>query len=125
MRVREIDYAALRGLYIQLKKIVPYFYADFYPLTPYSLDDTVWMAWQINNPESGEGMLQAFRREKSVYESARFGLRGLDPEAHYTLENIEFPSSDTTTGQELTEKGLLLSLPDKPQATVIKYKKVR
>ena len=35
--------------------------------------------WQFDVPEKGEGVVQAFRRAESVYEAARFKLRGLDP----------------------------------------------
>ena len=123
MRVRDIDYAALRRLYGHVREIAPHFYGDFYPLTPYSLGDDVWLAWQFNNPESGDGMVQAFRREKSVYESARFCLRGLEPEANYSIGNIAVSNFKTEIGQELMENGLLVSLSERPQAAVITYKK--
>ena len=63
MRVREIDYAALRRLIGQWRQISPNYYGDFYPLTPWSRDDTLWIAWQFDRPEDGEGAVQAFRRE--------------------------------------------------------------
>ena len=43
------------------------------------------MAWQFDRQELGEGVIQVFRRPDSVYESARFSLRGLIAEATYTL----------------------------------------
>lgn len=43
------------------------------------------MAWQFDRPELGEGMVQAFRRTESPYESARFLLRSLEPDGQYTL----------------------------------------
>ena len=54
------------------------FYGDFWPLTPYSLENNVWMAWQFDRPEAGEGVVQAFRRAENGDESATFRLRGLD-----------------------------------------------
>lgn len=36
-------------------------------------------------------MVQAFRRRGSIFESARLKLRGLDPEAQYTITNLDSP----------------------------------
>ena len=65
----------------ELRKVAGYFYGDYYPLTSYSLDNSVWMAWQFDRPDLGEGMVQVFRRAEGFYESAHFPLRGLDLEA--------------------------------------------
>ena len=102
-----------------------YFYGDYYPLTPYRLESDVWMAWQFDRPEIGEGMVQAFRREKSVYESARVNLRGLEPDARYTVKDIDACDSKEMTGSELMEKGLVISISDQPGAVIITYKKVK
>ncbi|HWE64027.1 MAG TPA: glycoside hydrolase family 36 protein, partial [Chloroflexota bacterium] len=39
---------------------------DYYPLTPYSIDTNIWMAWQFDRPEAGTGVVQAFRRDTST-----------------------------------------------------------
>ena len=70
-------------------------------------------------------MVQAFRREKSVYESARFNLKGLEPDAHYTVKNMDVHCSEEITGNELMENGLVVSIPDQPGAVIITYKKVK
>jgi len=125
MRVKEIDYAALRRLHNQRREIASYYYGDFYPLTPYSLDNNVWMAWQFNKPESGEGMVQAFRRTDSEVLARQLLLRGLEPDAQYELTNIDVPEKTKMTGQELMEKGLDVYIKDCPGAVVIAYKKVK
>jgi alpha-galactosidase len=106
--------------YIKIRK---FYHGDYYTLTPYSQDNTVWLAWQFDCPEDGEGMIQAFRREESVYESAQFKLRGLSPDANYTVRNIDVCGSEDITGRVLMEKGLVVSIPDRPGAVVITYKK--
>ena len=85
VRLKDLDYAALRRLIGQWRQIAPNYYGDFYPLTPWTRDSTVWMAWQFDRPETGEGMVQAFRRHESDYESARLRLRGLDAGANYLV----------------------------------------
>jgi hypothetical protein len=92
-------------------------------LMPHSLDNTAWIAWQFDRPEEGEGMIQAFRRAESVYESARLRLFGLDPEAKYALTNIDVPGTSEHTGRDLMERGLLVAAPERPSAIVITYKR--
>jgi len=79
-----VDWALVRRIAGQWRRAAPLFLGDFYPLIPYNLDPTLWMAWQFDVPEKGEGMIQAFRRSECIYEVARFRLRGLDPAARYT-----------------------------------------
>jgi len=108
----------------QYRAIRHLFMGDFYPLTPYSVANDVWMAWQFDRPDSGEGMVQAFRRADSIYESARFRLKALDPEARYLVSDVDLAGASEITGRELMEKGLLVSLPQQPSAAVIVYRQV-
>ena len=123
-RVKEIDYAALRHIIGQWREINPNYYGDFYPLTPWSRDDKAWIAWQFDRPEQGQGMVQAFRRHNSYYESARFKLGGLRPEARYRVTDLDGSAPKEIAGRELIEKGLSVSLPDKPAAAVLVYQRL-
>ena len=123
MRVKNADYDLMRRLTEDFRQVADYYLGDYYPLSPYSLENDVWMAWQFDCPEIGEGMVQAFRREKSVYESARFKLRGLAPDARYTVKDIDTCDSEEMTGSELMEKGLVISISNQPGAVIITYKK--
>jgi alpha-galactosidase len=126
MRVREIDYAALRRLIGQWRELSLNYYGDFYPLTPWSRDDQVWIAWQFDRPELGEGMVQAFRRHNSFYRAASLKLRGLEPEARYAVTNLDAPAARReAVGRELMEKGLDVELPTAPGAAVINYHKIK
>jgi len=125
IRVKELDYPALRRLLAQWRKIAPNYYGDFYPLTPYSLGSTDWIAWQFNRPEVGEGVVQVFRRAESFYEAARLKLRGLNPAARYTLSNLDLPDTTEKTGRELMDDGLPVSIKDQPGAVVITYRRAK
>ncbi len=70
-----------------------HFWGDFWPLTPYSLENTVWMAWQFDRPKVGEGVVQAFRRAENAEQSARFRLRGLEQDTAYVLTNLDVPGT--------------------------------
>ena len=58
----------------------PLYYGDYYPLTPWSRDEYSWIGWQFDCPEKGEGVIQAFRRDESVYETARLEPQAIDGE---------------------------------------------
>jgi len=79
------------------------------------------MAWQFHRPDLGQGFVQAFRRDHSFYESARFKLRGLEANSRYRLANLDTPEAKEMTGRELMEKGLPVSITDQPGAAIITY----
>jgi hypothetical protein len=70
-------------------------------------------------------MVQAFRREASVYESAQFNLHGLESDARYIVKNMDVHGSKEMTGRELMEDGLIVNIPDQSGAVVITYEKVK
>lgn len=107
----------------QYRSVKPLLESDFYPLTPYSLEETVWMAWQYDVPEKGEGLIQAFRRPNSQTESMTFRLCGLEPQAAYQLADIDGTAITEMTGLELMNSGLPIILKNKPEVAVIKYQK--
>jgi alpha-galactosidase len=125
IRVKEIDYDTWRRLIGEWREVNKFYYGDYYPLTPYTLEPSAWIAWQFDRSDLGEGMVQAFRRAASFYESARFKLRGLDPDAKYEVNDLEHPAPATMTGRELMETGLLVALKDQPGAAVIVYKRAK
>ena len=106
LRVREIDYDALRRLYQQWRQLSEFYYGDFYPLTPYTQNNREWIAWQFNIPERGEGAVQAFRRPESEVEQSRLKLHGLDPEATYTITVSDSPSVGESGRPRIDERGI-------------------
>lgn len=124
-RKPDLDYKTIRKHLSEVPKVQPYFWGDFYPLTPYSLDDKVWMAWQFNLPEKGTGMIQAFRRAESDDESETYRLHDLDPKATYVLTDLDAPGKTVMTGEELMSRGLTIKAKDKPYAAIITYRKSR
>ena len=122
VRDRTLPYDKLRQTIREWREYAPNYLGDFYPLTPPSIAPDVWLAWQFNRPEHGCGVVQAFRRAESIYQSARVKLRGLDPDARYRLTNLDAPAATLeATGHELMETGLDIIVPDKPGAVVITY----
>ena len=125
MRRKDLDYDTARRLLGQWRQCAAYYFGDYYPLLPYSLNNTAWIAWQFDCPEKGQGMVQAFRRTESLYESARVSLHGLEPDAQYVVSNIDSAQSQRMSGRELAAPGLLLTAPKQPSAIVVFNKKER
>ena len=123
VRLKDLDYAAIRRLIDQWRQIAPNYYGDFYPLTPWSRDGTVWMAWQFDRPEAGEGMVQVFRRHNSFYESARFKLLGIDAKANYLVTNLDTGGQESRGGRELLNDGLPVTIADKPGVATLTYQR--
>jgi alpha-galactosidase len=119
----EVDFARLRVLFKQWRELAPNYYGDYYPLTPYTLENSDWMAWQFDRPELGKGMVQVFRRQDSPFVAAVFPLRGLDLAASYTIRNVDTEGSQTLSGAELLQNGLPVKIETKPGAVIYTYEK--
>lgn len=126
MRRNDLDFAAVRRLVTQWReKIAPHYTGDFYPLTTYSPANDVWMAWQFDSPETGSGVVQAFRRAESIYEAARLRLCGLNPDATYRLTDLDRADVGLElSGLELMETGLLVDLRTQPGSAVWAYERI-
>ena len=119
----DFPYSWAKQILAEYRQLRPFYYGDYYPLTPYSQDRTVWMAWQFDRPEQGDGMVQAFRRNESLYESARLKLYGLEPNTAYALTSLDLGDTTEATGRELMERGLLIVMKDRPGSAILRYKK--
>lgn len=98
------------------------FQGDVYPLTPYSLAPTAWIAWQFDRPDLGEGLVQAFRRPNSPEAAATFRMLGLKATAEYLVSNLDEQPPRRMTGWELMERGLTITLTGKPGAALFTCK---
>ncbi len=125
LRDPEADYGPYQTYYQNWKAVNKYFYGDFFPLTGYSLDADVWMAWQFGMSDASEGMVQVFRREASPYVSAKFKLKELDPAATYVVRDIDAGELGRFNGCELMETGLPVTVEKQPAAVILIYEKIR
>jgi alpha-galactosidase len=121
---RDIDGAALLRYLKQWREVSEFYYGDYFPLTPYSTRSTGWMAWQLGRPDGTAGVIQAFRRPDSPFESARFRLRGIDPAGRYAVTDLDEGALRTLAGRELMEQGLPVTLRARPGAALITYRKL-
>lgn len=109
--------------YNECRQIAPLMLGDYYPLTPYSLDTTSWIAWQFYRPDLGEGVIQAFRRPDAQSETLTVKLRGLEPNARYEIKNFD-GGTRTRTGRELATE-FVITLKTKPAAAAFTYRQMK
>ena len=125
VRDRALPYEDLRQAVREWRGYAENYSGDFYPLTPCSLGADVWVAWQFDRPEAGRGVVQAFRREGSSYETARFKLRGLDPAVSYRFTDLDRPGDTRTiTGRDAMDSGLELAISTRPGSAILTYEKL-
>jgi len=94
---------------------------DFYPLTPHSTDNAHWIAWQFHRPDTGEGLMQVFRRPNSIYEAASLPLRGVEPDAEYRVRVLGGEGEWTMLGEEMRQAGVRVSIDARPGVANIVY----
>src|ERR1035437_5242259 len=106
--------------YLQLRQ---FYYGDYYPLTSYSQAPDVWMAYQLDGPTPGKGLVVPLPRPKSPYPPARFGMHGLDASASYRVTNLDSKQQVTYPGTALMRDGLEVSLQAKPGSALLLYER--
>jgi alpha-galactosidase len=104
-------------------KIRDFYYGDYYPLTGYSQENDLWMAYELSRPDQGRGLVVALRRPGSPYESARLVLRGPEDNASYEITNLDTRERTTATGSDLRRTGLAVSLNTRPGSALFLYQR--
>jgi alpha-galactosidase len=125
----------LRTQVTQLKLLRPYYYGDYYPLSPCSANSNCteestersaafeWAVWQFNRADQNDGMLQAFRRGQNDEPTRELKLRGLDAAATYEVTDCDSGERRLFSGDTLMSHGLHMEIKDKPGAATVVYKR--
>ncbi len=107
----------------QYVTIRDFYYGDYYPLTSYSQAADQWMAYQLDRPETGAGLVVVMRRPQSPYEVCRLPLSELAPKATYQVTNLDTGESVTESGRLLMEQGLRVGVTERPGSALWVYQK--
>jgi alpha-galactosidase len=118
----EADWALLRTMNEEFVRIQDdLLYSDFYPLTEYSLENDVWMAFQFDRPSEGSGVVLVFRRPDARATTKRLVLHGLDAKQKYRIDRFEVRGTEVSSGRSLMQQGLTFSLLDAPASAIVQY----
>ncbi len=115
----------LQTIMKDFKRLRPYYYGDYYPLTPNTriTTDSIWLSYQQNRPDQGDGIILAFRRPACDVESITVKPKGLDPVADYDVLFEDTGKKVVMKGAGLMQ-GILLETKEKPGSLLISYKKL-
>jgi len=112
-KARIAEFKALRHL----------FDSDFYPLTPYSLADDVWIGYQFHREELGEGLVLCFRRANSDTTHRNIALHALEPSADYRVTNMDTGYTDLRSGDAL-QQPFTVEIAEAPGSVMFRYQRV-
>jgi len=107
----------------QYQGLRSFYYGDYYPLTEYSQARDVWMAYQLDRTDQGQGLVVALRRPASPYQSARLVLRELAENALYKVRDLDAKTERTYPGRELVRDGLEISIGTRPGSALLVYER--
>ena len=125
VRNPNLDYTLLRRLETEFWRTAPFFLEDYYPLTEFNPSPAAWIAWQFDRPERGDGVVQAFRRDKTEEATANLRLHGLNPAARYQITDFDIGKPETRSGKELMQQGLQIAIKEQPGSAIISYKEIK
>ncbi len=108
----------------EFKRIRPFFYGDFYPLTPYAIAKDTWTAFQYHKEDLRQGILLVFRRSQCTQREVVLNLWGLRPGAHYEVHFEDTQLKRRFTGKELSI-GLRVQINEQPGSALISYRQLR
>lgn len=100
----------------EYRYIRKYLSEDFYNHGSSVYDDTSWAIWQYNCPETQSGIVMAFRRTNSPFESVEISLSGLCDGKEYSVTNLDNGTTGTINGK------LRITLPEKRSCVILEYK---
>ena len=115
----DTDWALMRQIRAEYEQIRDYFYGDFYLLTPWVAEADRWDGRMFFDPERGEGFASIACQEAASDLSKTIRLKGLDPQKTYTVRDFDGLADATATGAELMEKGITVTVPEKPYCVIL------
>ena len=116
---------AIQKRITEYKELRPFYYGDYYPLTQSldNQDENKWLAYQMNRPVQGDGIILAFRRKDCKQETIQVKLGGLDKTRDYEVNILDYGLKMNRKGSELME-GFELAIPEKPSSLMVRYHRI-
>jgi alpha-galactosidase len=121
VRLPGIDWDLYRRLVSEWRAIADSMLGDYYPLTPYTLSEEAWIAWQFHRVEADSGVAQAYRRCAAPLSHLTLPLQGLRADRRYTLRDLVSGQTWQLAGADLLTTGLPLEIGEAPGAAVLVY----
>lgn len=103
-----------------------YWRGDYYPLTPWTMADDRWMAWQLHRADLDEGMVLAFRHLGCPYSAMQVKLRGIKAGKTYLVHFIDEQYRDEQKMMDgVVLSQLELKIPRPHESLLVRYTPVQ
>ena len=106
----------------EYRQVRPYLSEDMYPLTAATHAPDAWCVTEYHRPEGDDGVLLAYRHERSPFAEGVFPLFGLAPERVYVFTDADTGDVFRGRGDALMRDGVRLSLPMRRSAKVFFFR---
>jgi alpha-galactosidase len=122
----EFDPSLTQRLFDEYHSIKHLLTDAWHPLTLQTVALDQWLASQYHRKDLDEGVILAYRREDSPYNSLSVDLRWIDPDATYQLKYYSFPENKPVEvkGSELAHN-FIIEIPAKRASEIFVYKKFK
>ncbi len=111
-------------LVAEWREVAAFYYADFYTLTEWNNDPSLWRGYMYFDPCKDAGAAQLFRPEHSTESTRRIRFYGLAPTHTYRLSDTDGTVELVRSGQELLTEGVDISLPTPLYAMVLHLRSI-
>jgi alpha-galactosidase len=103
----------------EFKKLRKYFCQDYYPIFGFGDGHSAWGGWQFHNRDTNEGLIMAFRRDKSPCETVTIKLGAIEANKKYIFYGDlgEFVKD----GSDIIENGLKINIEIARDSRIIFY----
>ena len=81
------------------------------------------MAYELNRPDAGKGLVVLLRRPNSPEEAMRIRLRDLDERASYRVTDLDTGETKRFSGAALSQDGLDTAVKTKPGSALLLYQR--
>lgn len=111
----------MRYTLVECREVASLSRGSFYPLTPYSTENNVCIAWQFHDDNVQSGVIQAFRRQDCADTVLRCVLHELRPEESYVVTDYDTQETLEAKGSYLMSTGVDIVFTRKPAAALLRY----
>jgi alpha-galactosidase len=109
-----------RRMIAEYRRARPFFYGDFYPLTPCPTTRDALAAYQMHRTDLEAGFILAFRRDECPYVTVEVRPQGLDPDTRYEFQDADSGATWQSAGRAAGD-GLRLTLENRRESRLVFY----
>jgi alpha-galactosidase len=121
---REDERELLRQSIAEGKRLRAFWLGNFYPLSRVTMSPRDWCVLQYHRPKEQDGIVVAFRRQKSPDRIFACDLHGIDPAADYLVtQSRTYEPSKPVPMKGLSIKPLIIEIDGRPGSVIVEYRK--